>query len=106
MKLVELPLNIKIKLYNFQDSIFICIGTNLKVEIIEMLSFFLLIGVRTTLVYMYMYLRAENNQEFESAWQQGLWQVLGNYGIPEELVILLEDLENIHHLVERDGMEF
>ena len=63
-------------------------------------KFFLLIGVRTTLVYMY--LRAENNQAFDSAWQQ----VLGNYGIPEELVILLEDLENIHHLVERDGMEF
>src|SRR6218665_2256308 len=38
-EMVELPLNIKIKQYNFQDSVFVCIGTSLKAEIIEMLSF-------------------------------------------------------------------
>ncbi len=31
-------------------------------------------------------------QAFDSVWQQGLWQVLRNYGIPEELIILLEVL--------------
>src|SRR6218665_3678861 len=31
-------------------------------------------------------------QAFDSVWQQGLWQVLRNYGIPEELVELLEDM--------------
>ena len=31
-------------------------------------------------------------QAFDSVWQQGLWRVLRNYGIPEELVELLEDL--------------
>ena len=31
-------------------------------------------------------------QAFDSVWQQGLWQVLRNYGIPEGLVQLLEDL--------------
>src|SRR3984885_7608136 len=31
-------------------------------------------------------------QAFDSVWQKGLWQVLRNYGIPEELVLLLEDL--------------
>jgi len=31
-------------------------------------------------------------QAFDSVWQQGLWQVLRNYGVPEELVALLEDL--------------
>jgi len=25
-------------------------------------------------------------------WQEGLWQVMRNYGIPEQLVVLLEDL--------------
>src|SRR6218665_1377673 len=29
---------------------------------------------------------------FVCMWQQGLWQVLRNYGIPEELVELLEDM--------------
>src|SRR6218665_592233 len=38
-EMVKLPLNIKIKQYNFQDSVFVCIGTSLKAEIIEMLSF-------------------------------------------------------------------
>jgi len=28
----------------------------------------------------------------DSVWQKGLWQALRNYGIPEELVVLLEDL--------------
>ena len=31
-------------------------------------------------------------QAFDSVWQQGLWRVMRNYGIPEELVELLEDL--------------
>src|SRR6218665_2642870 len=31
-------------------------------------------------------------QAIDSVWQQGLWQVLRNYGIPEELVKLLEDM--------------
>src|SRR6218665_1943359 len=31
-------------------------------------------------------------QAFDSVWQQRLWQVLRNYGIPEELVELLEDI--------------
>lgn len=31
-------------------------------------------------------------QAFDSVWQQGLWQVLRNFGIPEELVVLLEDM--------------
>lgn len=31
-------------------------------------------------------------QAFDSVWQEGLWQVLRNFGIPEELVELLEDL--------------
>jgi len=31
-------------------------------------------------------------QAFGSVWQKGLWQVLRNYGIPEELVVLLENL--------------
>src|SRR6218665_1184231 len=31
-------------------------------------------------------------QAFDSVWQQGLWQVLRNYGIPEELVELLKDM--------------
>src|ERR1043165_7461975 len=31
-------------------------------------------------------------QAFDSVWQQGLWQVLRSYGIPEGLVQLLEDL--------------
>ena len=31
-------------------------------------------------------------QAFDSVWQQGLWQVLRNYGILEELVELLEDM--------------
>ena len=34
-------------------------------------------------------------QAFDSVWQQGLWQVLRNYGIPEELVELLEDMYSI-----------
>ena len=31
-------------------------------------------------------------QAFDSVWQRGLWQVLRNNGIPEDLVLLLEDL--------------
>ena len=31
-------------------------------------------------------------QAFDSVWQQGLWQVLRNYGIPEKMVKLLENL--------------
>lgn len=31
-------------------------------------------------------------QAFDSVWQLGLWKVLRNYGIPEQLVILLEDM--------------
>jgi len=31
-------------------------------------------------------------QAFDSVWQQGLWQALRNNGIPEDLVLLLEDL--------------
>ena len=31
-------------------------------------------------------------QAFDSVWQQGLWQVLRNSGIPEDLLLLLEDL--------------
>jgi len=31
-------------------------------------------------------------QAFDSVWQQGLWAVLRNFGVPEELVELLEDL--------------
>ena len=31
-------------------------------------------------------------QAFDSIWQRGLWRVMRNYGIPEELVELLEDL--------------
>jgi len=33
-------------------------------------------------------------QAFDSVWQQGSWQVLRNYGIPENMVKLLEDLYN------------
>ena len=33
-------------------------------------------------------------QTFDSVWQQGLWHVLMNYGIPEKMVKLLEDLYN------------
>ena len=31
-------------------------------------------------------------QAFDSVWQKGLWQVLRNFGIPEDLIQLLEDL--------------
>ena len=31
-------------------------------------------------------------QAFDSVWQKGLWQVLRNFGIPENLIQLLEDL--------------
>ena len=31
-------------------------------------------------------------QAFDSVWQLGLWKVLRNYGIPEKLVVLLEDM--------------
>ena len=31
-------------------------------------------------------------QAFDTVWQSGLWQVLWNYGIPEKLVTLLEDI--------------
>ena len=31
-------------------------------------------------------------QAFDSVWQEGLWQVLRSNGIPEDLIILLEDL--------------
>ena len=33
-------------------------------------------------------------QAFDSVWQSGLWQVLRNYGIPEKLVTLLEDIHS------------
>jgi len=33
-------------------------------------------------------------QAFDSVWQEGFWQVLRYYGIPEELVQLLEDLHS------------
>jgi len=31
-------------------------------------------------------------QAFDRVWQKGLWQTLRNYGFPEELVVLLEDM--------------
>jgi len=31
----------------------------------------------------------EFKQAFDSVWQEGFWQVLRHYGIPEELVQLL-----------------
>src|SRR3984885_8868260 len=39
-------------------------------------------------------------QAFDSVWQQGLWRVLRNAGIPEELVELLEDLYIASHGVQ------
>jgi len=33
-------------------------------------------------------------QAFDSVWQQRLWQVLRHYGIPEKLVLLLDDVHS------------